>query len=505
MQRRFVAWLRGRFGTLQRLNEALGLDYWSNRIGSWEDFPDVRGTINGSLACAFSEFQRELVTEFLAWQADIVRQYARPEQFLTHNFDFEWCGWSFGVQPDVAHNLAVRRLDLAGCDIYHPSQDDLTGREISFCGDLARCLKQAPYLVAETEAQGFPQWTPYPGQLRLQALMHLACGALGVMYWHWHSLHNGFETYWKGVMSHDMLPNPVYGEAKAVGAAFERLSDPLYGMRKPCRTAILVSNTALSAVERFRIPGGGPEGGLQYNDVVRWMYDACYDENLEMDVIFPDAEFSSYALLIAPCLYAADESLLARLRAYVEGGGHLVATFKLGFCDENVRVRPQPQPAGLRDVFGAGYSQFAAADGVYLDDGTAVSAWMELLTPEGADVLRRYDHPAWGGYAAVTRNRFGLGSAAYIGCMADGLYLRGLMREEAALAGIAPPDLRFPLIARSGWTDGRAVRFLLNFSGGERRIAWPFESCDDLLNGGGWEHGASVVLPPWGALIGKER
>lgn len=25
------------------------MDYWSNRINAWEDFPDVRGIINGSL------------------------------------------------------------------------------------------------------------------------------------------------------------------------------------------------------------------------------------------------------------------------------------------------------------------------------------------------------------------------------------------------------------------------------------------------------------------------
>ncbi len=37
-------------------------------------------------------------------------------------------------------------------------------------------------------------WLPYPGQLRLQAYSHLASGAMGVMYWHWGSLHNSFET-----------------------------------------------------------------------------------------------------------------------------------------------------------------------------------------------------------------------------------------------------------------------------------------------------------------------
>ena len=84
-------------------------------------------------------------------------------------------------------------MTIAGTDIYHPTQDDLTGAEIAFGGDMIRSLKNDNYLVMETEAQGFPGWTPYKGQLRQQAYSHLASGANSVMYWHWHSIHN---TLW---------------------------------------------------------------------------------------------------------------------------------------------------------------------------------------------------------------------------------------------------------------------------------------------------------------------
>ena len=57
---------------METMNREFGMNYWSNALHSWEDFPDVRGTINGSLGCEFEKFQRGLVTEFLSWQADIV-------------------------------------------------------------------------------------------------------------------------------------------------------------------------------------------------------------------------------------------------------------------------------------------------------------------------------------------------------------------------------------------------------------------------------------------------
>ena len=183
VQEKFVKYLRKKFNNdLDAMNYEFGLDYWSNRINAWEDFPDVRGTINGSLGAEFEKFQRTLVDEFLSWQADIVNEYRREDQFITHNFDFEWRGYSYGVQPDVNHYHAAKALTIAGTDIYHPTQDDLTGAEIAFGGDMTRYLKRDNYLVLETEAQGYPGWTPYKGQLRLQAYSHLASGANSVMY-----------------------------------------------------------------------------------------------------------------------------------------------------------------------------------------------------------------------------------------------------------------------------------------------------------------------------------
>ena len=141
--------------------------------------PSIEGNINAGLGCEFSKFQRKLVTEYLAWQVSIINEYKRPDQFVTHNFDLEWRGYSYGIQPDVDHFAAAKAFDIAGIDIYHATADRLTGSEISFGGDIARSLKQNNYLVLETQAQSIAgsQELPYPGQLRLQAYSHFASGA----------------------------------------------------------------------------------------------------------------------------------------------------------------------------------------------------------------------------------------------------------------------------------------------------------------------------------------
>ncbi len=283
-------------------------------------------------------------------------------QFVTHNFDFAWKGHSYGIQPDVDHPAASKALTIAGCDIYHPSQENLTGKEIAFCGDVTRSLKKDNYLLIETEAQGFPEWTPYPGQLTLQAFSHLASGADSVMYWHWHSLHNACETYWKGILSHDLQENAIYKEVSQIGNSFAALSDKLIHLKKNNKIAIMVSNEALTALKWFGIPGG-----VSYNDVVRWLYDALYEQNAECDIIWTNEEnLDQYKIIFVPALYSAPKEVYERLSAFAANGGTLVATFKTGFTDEHVKVNCDRQPAGLSECMGVGYDQFTAPKNVGL-------------------------------------------------------------------------------------------------------------------------------------------
>jgi beta-galactosidase len=512
VQLQFVKYLREQFGSLDALNAAFGLDYWSNRVDSWEDFPSTVGTINASLGGEFARFQRRLVTEFLGWQAAIVNEYKRPGQFITHNFDLEWRGFSYGVQPDVDHFAASQPLDIAGIDIYHPSQDDLTGAEVALGGDIARSLKRASYLVLETQAQAFPHWTPYPGQLRLLAFSHLAAGANMVAYWPWHSIHNSFETYWKGLLSHDFAPNPVYDEARTIGRDFARLSPQLINLKKTNRVAVLVSNASLTAIEWFRMTSFKPA----YNDVVRLMYDQLYRMNVPCDIVGPESEhLEEYALLIVPALYAAPDALLERLNAFVERGGHVVYSFKSGFADEHVKVRTTPQPGIIGQACGISYSMFAEPKNVSLKgdpfgvgaEQNTIGAWMELITPTTAEALAWYDHPHWGAYAAITRNSYGAGQATYVGCMPSPAIMARVLEGAVRAAGLWGPDqeLAFPLITRSGVNaQGRTVRYYLNYSDTPATIGYPHAAGRELLGDTPVAPGQALPIDRWGVLIVEE-
>lgn len=72
MQAGFRQYLKEKFVTTERLNEAFGLAYWSNSIHDWEDFPDMRGCINGGLMAEFEKYRRKIAADYLAWQAQII-------------------------------------------------------------------------------------------------------------------------------------------------------------------------------------------------------------------------------------------------------------------------------------------------------------------------------------------------------------------------------------------------------------------------------------------------
>ncbi len=516
VQKQFVKYLQTQFTSPGEMTKAYGLNYWSNSIFHWEDMPSTLGSINASLINEFKTFQRQLVTDFLAWQVDIVNEYKRPGQFVMQNFDLEWRDGSYAIQPDVDHFEASRALDIAGIDIYHKTQDDLDGVTIGLAGDLARSMKQDNYLVVETQAQSIlntaKQRLHYPGQLRLQAYSHLASGANMVAYWPWHSIHNAAETYWKGLLSHDMEPNPTFLEAKQIATEFQKLGKHLVNLEKSNKVAIYFSNESLSALDWFYF-----SKSLNYNDIVRNFYEILFKANIECDFIdHTSQDLSKYKLILVPPLYVASEKELERLNRFAKDGGHILYAFKSGFSNENVQVHTLRQPGALREPAGISYQQFTNIDKLPLKENpfevaveeNYVSIWAELLNAESAEVIASYDHPHWGKYAAITKNRYGKGSVTYLGTWPSQAILEKVIQKAAIEAKVADgtQKLAFPLITRSGQNKmKKMVHYFLNYSPVAQSFSYPFDPGIELFSGKDINTAGEIQLEPWDLVIVEEK
>lgn len=540
VQQMFVSYLMEQFPDINEFNHEFGLDYWSNRINSWADFPDVRGTINQSLAAEFQKFQRLLVTNFLSWQADIVREYARDNQFITQNFDYDWTNYSYGYQPEVNQYEAAKCMTVAGADIYHPSQSDLTGAEITVCGNISRSLKKDNYLILETEAQGNIEWLPYPGQLRLQAYSHIANGANSVMYWHWHSIHNAIESYWKGVLSHDFSENETYREACLIGEEWNRIGSHLKNLKKNNRIAVLIDNNSLTGLSHFPLETTGKHS---YNSVLRWLCDTLYRMNLEYDMVSSaNRDFSGYDYLIVPALYSASEELLTAIVTYVRNGGHLITTFRSGFSDEQLKIYADTQPHILNECLGIHYDQFTYPKDVTVilanqttshtgkitiakEDQASISStsdapfradnnmlvsspahdWIDLVTCDTATPVAVYDHPAWNRYTAVAKNRFGKGSTLYLAAFFGDDLLEKILRDyltETGCTSLTADAPHFPVIVKRGKNDmNKELYYYFNYSGENQTVCHLGEAGVELLTEQTVAKKQTLTLSPWNLAI----
>ena len=515
IQEGFVNFLKSRYSDIEEFNRDYGLAYWSNSIHSWEDFTDISGTINASLACEFEEFQREMAVNFLKMQAEIVNEYKNPNQFITHNFDFEWHkfgadiaqdGYSYGVQDGINHFNAAKVLTHAGTDIYHPTGFKLTGAEIAFCGDEIRNLKNDNYFVLECQSQAFKYWCPFPKQLRLHAFSHIASGADGILYWNWHSIHQSYETYWKGILSHDLKPGRIYDEISEIGNEIKALTKEKLCIKKNNKIALLVDTLSLSAFKWFPI-----DKNLSYNDVVRYIYDSLYEESFECDVVFSEcADISKYEAIVCPALYCVSEELLKRLDNFVKNGGILIGGFRSFIADRKVSVYKETLPTGLTECFGIHYDEFTHTLNMKVG-GREVKYVAELITIDSATELYPYEHRYWDRYSAITCNEYGKGKAYYIGAYPDKEVLKKVLNQalaEIRKRQIVPISAGFPIITRSGVNEaGEELTYVFNYSLSDADIFIEGDNENgykDIISGKSYVKGDKIKIEDWDLVVLKK-
>jgi len=464
--------------------------------------------VNPGYKLEWENFQHDVITDFLGWQATIVGEYKRPDQFITQDF-------SGGVHTDIDQWAIARTLDIVAENPYFETQARLSGLGIWLTDDLGRSLKHTNFLVTETNAQTIgwdsrTQYPQYPGQLRLVAFAHLAAGANMVEYWHWHSLHYGQETYWKGVLSHDLEPNRTYAEVSRVGKELKTLGPQLSNLTKDNQVAILVSTDSANALSYMPV-----SDSVNYTTVLKQMYGALYDLNVETDFVpAGEGNLSRYKVLLVPPLYSASDRVLQQISEYVTSGGQVVMAFKSGFTDEHSAVRDVMAPGPLRAACGFHYQEFTnlpapvrlTPDPYRVGDQNTGSVWEEFLMPDTAEVLATFDDPYWR-YPAITRNKYGRGTLTYEGTFLSDVLQREVVRDVLKHAGLTGPDQDLPpaLKVRSGRNGaGKVLHYYFNFSGHTESVLYDHKDGSDLLTGGSVSHGQTLKLQPWDLVIVRE-
>lgn len=497
-------------GDLELLKKEWGMNYWGMNINTWEEFYTRDGVSNPSYKNEWERYYRIMLSEFLNWQCDIINEYKRPDQFITHDF--------MTAFQNLDQIESCRQMQFPGINVYHDVQDGQNGYLIAYAGDFMRNVKpggNSNYLVMETNAQGIGwdsrgQFPPYDGQLRQNLYSHLASGANMVLYWHWATLHYGQETFWKGLLGHDLKPNRVYNEFSKVAHELEENGKELVNLKKDNKVALLFSHDSHKAL--YFMPYSN---GVNYQaDMMYW---SLFSQNIEADIISCDkvSDFSKYDMLVIPSLYVADDELLESISEFVRNGGRVVMMLKSGYCNEHSAARTETAPGPLREAAGFYYQEYSCIDKIPLkdnpfgvsDDVNLIGDWYEMLILETAKPLAYAEHPFFGKWPVITENEYGKGKLTYLGTNPTQEIMDKIIRDAAVECGAIDEDqLSHPIIIREGKNDkGKGIHYIFNYSANSWTIINDVASGSDLLTGKTYKLGEHIVCEPWGVIIIESR
>jgi beta-galactosidase len=530
---KFTEWLRDRYGTVGRLNEEWGLAYWSHRLSEWSDLWRPEGNAQPQYDLAWRRFQAELVTEFIGWQAGVVREVTDGRGFVTTCISYE--------QPGVEDVELSRVLDVASGNAYYEMQDSLahpsalpraTGPmgwvlrgpwAVTQLADLMYSSRQAPFLVTETNAGsiGFSSMneSPYDGQWRQLAWLLVGRGARLVEYWHWNTLPFGTEAYWGGVLPHSGLPGRAYHEIARIGQELRAAGGAFAAAEPDYDIALLYdSDSKFALATQGPLRSGPLEGGAlvdpdSYRHIAAAFYRGAFDAKRQQRLIRPQHLLPSrgapgtaadaaarYPVLIAAAFYAAADEDLDFLVGYAQAGGHLVVGPRTGYADREGRARGERAPARIAGPAGTWYDEIASLPSPVPVDGPlagAATGFAEGLDASGAQALARYRHPHLGRWAAVTTRAAGAGRITVVGTVPDQQLAAGLARWLAPRpAGGWITDE--PVTVSTSTERGGAVRLhVLHNWGWAEATACPSVPVTDLLSGRHYPPGEPVALDAW--------
>ncbi|MDX2546595.1 beta-galactosidase, partial [Streptomyces sp. WI04-05B] len=466
---RFVDHLRAKYGDIETLNREWGLVYWSHRLSTWADLWTPDGNVQPQYDVAWREFQARQVTEFIGWQADIVREYAKADQFVTTCISY--------TRPAVQDDELTDRLDIASGNPYYDMQDGLalpdrtpdehaqrwrtTGVwSLYQTADWMFSSKQAPFLVTETNASSIGEpWHNRPafdGQWRQAAWALVGRGARMVEYWHWHTLHFGAETYWGGVLPHSGRPGRTYAELATLGAELDTAGALVAGLEPDADITMVYSTPSKWLMQKYPplATAEGDPDDTAYHRIFDPFYRGAFDAGRQVRIVHarqlhdpsgdresltPEEAVSRHPVLVVPALYVVDDTTLDWFAAYAHAGGHLVLGPRTAYADHEARARHELAPGRLVDAAGVSYDEFsnltagipvrAVPGGPFrLPDSATASHWVDGLTVTDAEPLVTYDHPHFGRWPAVTTRRHGAGRVTYVGTVPG----RDLARELAS-------------------------------------------------------------------------
>ena len=475
----FRIYLRDRYETLDKLNEAWGTVFWNQTYTAWDEIHVPRKTISDSTnpheVLDYIRFISASARQFCKMQSDILKQYIKPGDFITTNGMFA----NLDNHQMTAESLDFYTYDsypnFAYClDAYRDDPRDLKDRRWSRNLTEVRSIsKRFGIMEQQSGANGWNTRmeapTPRPGQMTLWTMQSIAHGADYVSYFRWRTSTIGTEIYWHGILDYSGRENRRIAELRQIHAALAKMQE-LAGSRYEAKVGLVkdYDNVFDARVDKW-------------HERIDWasetaIFSACQRTHTPLDYVYLDhttpEEMAGYSVLFYPHPALMNAERAELLRRYVEQGGTLVLGCRSAYKDMNGRCVMDNLPGLLSDLTQADVTEysFIAPDAgrVVIDwNGTELEAsiFTDLVDAVGSGRLEgTYASDYYAGSGALVSNRVGDGTVYYYGTafseQAARVFLEKLGVAEPCKEAILVPESCELAIRTNGWNR---YLFVLNY------------------------------------------
>lgn len=451
-RQRFLQWLKHKYGTVEKLNQAWATQRWSRRLTSFEDvhFPENGIAVGAPEArLDMRRFFADGIEGFITKLKETVERCAPGIPHSSNHYaELEELGFDY-------LNTYGDFVDYPGMGFYPGYQ--ITERYHFMAGNynfrLAETGRSMWCLEFQVGGQGVHHG-PY-GTIRMQAMLCLLNRGQMILGWTWRSMLAGEEQYLCGILGHDGLPTVNYREYQEIAGDMQKLQQYAFPYLPRPEIAVAWSFDNDRVVQY---------GRAQYHQTSRQnlaeIQSVFHDLNLDYNTIGLKNRKQEYKLLILPGYVLMSQEEAAEVRRFVEQGGTVIMTAYSATVDEHSQVFSTPRPGRLEDVFGirvAGFDRTGAEWRDFAGNAELVEdekGKRELLKVSGAvtgeafyiDVeyyeelelhtAREYAAFVDKGSCAVSVNTYGEGKAYYVAAETNKDLLEWLIKEIAPSIGL---------------------------------------------------------------------
>ena len=437
-QKAFQTYLSKKFaGDMDALNETYGTTFWSQEYNTFDEIPTPSETItthNPALRQDWERFRSQSIVDFMAFQAKLIKEIA-PEAVVMHDFP------GGGLGKHVDYSKVAKTLDQAAYNnypVWGGQKEPIAPHEIAFALDYIRGLKGENFWITEAimGAQGHDVtgFLPRPNQAKMWSYQSMAHGADSLMYFRYRGATKGAEQFCYGIIDADNVKRRKFYEVQSF---FHDIIKYREAMEAPVKNeaAIVYDYDSLAS---FRIQRQSilldPAAEMQK------FYKAFYDQNVGVDVIPEDREFSSYKVVILPQMIITKPEMEEKVEAFVKNGGTVIVTYRHAVKDADNNVPfGETLPVHYNALAGLtveeteslqDYDAFpVVGSGVFEGVEGTGGIFRDMIKVQDAEVLFRYADAFYLEFAAVTRKQTGRGTLYYVGCGLEEKITKLLMEQ----------------------------------------------------------------------------